>query len=123
LPAKALAQRPPDWPEVLGAAWLYRWLLFRLRFASGLAKLLSGDPSWRDVSALSHHFEAQPLGGSDWSDLRPMATGRLRCRDPACYHLLQLRRTHRLAEKVVHPRVQTPGLGFFGGVGRQRDDR
>lgn len=41
--------------------WLLRWLLFRLRFESGLSKLISGDPGWRDLSALSHYFETQPL--------------------------------------------------------------
>jgi uncharacterized membrane protein YphA (DoxX/SURF4 family) len=41
--------------------WLFRWLLFRLRFESGLAKLLSGDPGWRDLTALRHYFETQPL--------------------------------------------------------------
>ena len=41
--------------------WLFRWLLFRLRFESGLSKLISGDPGWRDLSALNHYFETQPL--------------------------------------------------------------
>jgi hypothetical protein len=40
---------------------LYHWLLFRLRFQSGLFKLASGDPSWRDFSALDYYFETQPL--------------------------------------------------------------
>jgi hypothetical protein len=38
-----------------------RFLLFRLVFASGLVKLLSGDPAWRDLTALSFHYETQPL--------------------------------------------------------------
>jgi len=41
--------------------WLFRWLLFRLRFESGLSKLISGDQGWRDLSALRHYFETQPL--------------------------------------------------------------
>jgi hypothetical protein len=41
--------------------WLYRWLLFRLRFVSGLAKLLSQDPTWANLTALSYFFETQPL--------------------------------------------------------------
>ncbi len=41
--------------------WLYRFLLFRLTFSSGAVKLLSGDRSWRNLSALSFHFETQPL--------------------------------------------------------------
>jgi len=41
--------------------WLLRLLLFRLIFCSGAAKLLSGDPTWRHLSALSFHYETQPL--------------------------------------------------------------
>lgn len=41
--------------------FLYHWLLFRLRFLSGLSKLASGDPSWRDFTALKYYFETQPL--------------------------------------------------------------
>ena len=41
--------------------WLFHWLLFRLRFESGIAKMLSGDQTWRDFSALRYYFETQPL--------------------------------------------------------------
>ena len=41
--------------------WLFRWLAFRLYFLSGAVKLLSGDPTWRNLSALSFHFHTQPL--------------------------------------------------------------
>jgi hypothetical protein len=41
--------------------WLLRWLLFRFMFMSGVVKLLSGDPSWWNLSALSYHFLTQPL--------------------------------------------------------------
>ncbi len=43
------------------ARWLLWWLLFRLIFLSGSVKLTSGDPSWRDLSALTFHYETQPL--------------------------------------------------------------
>jgi hypothetical protein len=43
------------------AILLFHWLLFRLRLLSGAFKLASGDPSWRDFSALQHYFETQPL--------------------------------------------------------------
>ena len=43
------------------ALWLLRWLLFRLFFLSGAAKLLSGDPTWRDLSAMRFHYFTQPL--------------------------------------------------------------
>jgi len=41
--------------------WLFRWLLFRLMFLSGAVKLLSGDPTWRNLTALEFHYETQPL--------------------------------------------------------------
>jgi len=44
-----------------GRTWLFRWLLFRLMFMSGAVKLLSGDPTWRNLTALSYHYETQPL--------------------------------------------------------------
>ncbi len=47
-----------------GAPWLvwaYRFLLFRLMFESGLVKLLSHDPNWRNLHALRFHFMTQPL--------------------------------------------------------------
>jgi hypothetical protein len=45
-------------PAVL---FLLRWLCFRLFLLSGLVKLLSGDPAWRDLSAMSFHYWTQPL--------------------------------------------------------------
>jgi len=41
--------------------WLLRWLLFRLMLSSGVVKLTSGDPSWRNLTALTVHYETQPL--------------------------------------------------------------
>jgi len=41
--------------------WLYRWLVFRYTFMAGAAKLASGDPTWRNLTALDYHFETQPL--------------------------------------------------------------
>jgi predicted DCC family thiol-disulfide oxidoreductase YuxK len=55
--------RPParEAPPSLVAVWLLRWLLFKLMFRSGCVKLTSGDPTWRDLTALNYHFETQPL--------------------------------------------------------------
>jgi hypothetical protein len=44
-------------PLVIG---LFRWLIFRIMFGSGLIKI-RGDSCWRDFSALYYHFETQPL--------------------------------------------------------------
>ncbi len=41
--------------------FLLHWLLFRLRFLSGISKVLSGDPAWADFAALLTYFETQPL--------------------------------------------------------------
>ncbi len=43
------------------AVWLGVWLLLRLMLQSGLAKIAGGDPVWLDLTALSHHFETQPI--------------------------------------------------------------
>ncbi|MDE3067963.1 MAG: lipase maturation factor family protein [Verrucomicrobiota bacterium] len=41
--------------------WLLRLLLFKLMFSSGCVKLLSGDPNWRNLGALTFHYQTQPL--------------------------------------------------------------
>jgi len=41
--------------------WLFRILLFKLMFSSGAVKLSSGDPAWRHLTALTFHYETQPL--------------------------------------------------------------
>jgi len=48
--------RAPRLPVYL--LWL---LLGKLMFLSGWVKLASGDPSWRDGSALTYHYETQPI--------------------------------------------------------------
>jgi lipase maturation factor 1 len=47
-------------PPVL-VVWLLRWELFRLMFESGCVKLMSGDITWWNLTALRVHFETQPL--------------------------------------------------------------
>lgn len=41
--------------------FLFHWLLFRLRFLSGISKVLSEDPSWSSLTTLKYYFETQPL--------------------------------------------------------------
>jgi predicted DCC family thiol-disulfide oxidoreductase YuxK len=41
--------------------FLFRWLVFRLTFLSGAVKLMSHDPAWRNLTAMSYHFWTQPL--------------------------------------------------------------
>jgi hypothetical protein len=52
----AASREPPR-----AARWLVYWLLFRLMFASGAVKLASDDPTWADLTALTFHYETQPL--------------------------------------------------------------
>jgi hypothetical protein len=53
------SQAPYDPPKL--ARYLAWWLLFRLMFLSGLDKLASGDPTWRHLTALTFHYQTQPL--------------------------------------------------------------
>src|SRR2546423_629862 len=49
-------------PEPSGVIrWLVWLLLFKLMFLSGITKLVSGDPTWRHLTALDYHFWTQPL--------------------------------------------------------------
>jgi len=57
-----LRPRPPglDIPPLFIRLAL-TFLLFRLMFSSGIVKILSGDPTWADLSAMTYHFETQPI--------------------------------------------------------------
>ena len=52
------ADEPPPSRIIL---WLLRWLLFRLIFSSGVVKLASHDPMWASLTALTVHYQTQPL--------------------------------------------------------------
>lgn len=60
-PARLLPGRGPVAEPPAAGVWAAKWLLFRLMLLSGAVKLLSGDPVWGDLTALSYHFETQPL--------------------------------------------------------------
>src|SRR5437870_12667842 len=49
---------PPPHPI---AVFLMLWLVFRMSFESGAAKLLTGDPTWRSLSAMETYYETAPL--------------------------------------------------------------
>lgn len=53
-----LLREPPPSRTIL---WLLRFLLFKLMFSSGCVKWTSGDPSWRNLTALTFHYQTQPL--------------------------------------------------------------
>jgi lipase maturation factor 1 len=60
LAPRGLLRPRPGLPPLL-VVWMYRWLLFRLMFGSGVVKLRSGDLAWRSLRALEYHYETQPL--------------------------------------------------------------
>ncbi|HEV7921484.1 MAG TPA: lipase maturation factor family protein, partial [Thermoanaerobaculia bacterium] len=51
-----LAPRPSR-----AAVWLLRWEWFRIYFESGLVKILSGEPQWRNLTAMDRYYENGPL--------------------------------------------------------------
>jgi hypothetical protein len=65
----ALFAAPWNWNVDLWSAyephafvrWMFYIVLFKLMFLSGLVKILSGDPSWRDLTAMTYHYWTQPL--------------------------------------------------------------
>ena len=48
-------------PRFRPGVWLPRLILFKLMFSSGVVKLASGDPTWRDLTALDFHYWTQPI--------------------------------------------------------------
>ncbi len=51
------AARPPS----RASLWLLRYEWFRIYFESGVVKLLSGEPQWRDFTAMDKYYENGPL--------------------------------------------------------------
>lgn len=45
----------------LFVVFLFRWLLFRLYFESGLAKILYGKADWFSLNAMKYYYETAPL--------------------------------------------------------------
>jgi hypothetical protein len=56
LDGRPFPRRPPPAPVLV----LLRWLIFRIMLGAGLIKL-RGDPCWRDLTCLEHHYETQPI--------------------------------------------------------------
>ncbi|HKW28027.1 MAG TPA: lipase maturation factor family protein, partial [Verrucomicrobiae bacterium] len=58
---KAVRAPVSEAPPSRIAFWLLRLLLFKLMFSSGCVKLFSGDATWRNLTALTFHYQTQPL--------------------------------------------------------------
>ncbi|HXE30983.1 MAG TPA: lipase maturation factor family protein [Terriglobales bacterium] len=50
------AENPSWW-----SLFSLRWLWFSIYFGSGIAKMLSGEPQWRHLTALDKYYENSPL--------------------------------------------------------------
>jgi hypothetical protein len=50
-----------DRPPSRAGLWLLRWEWFRIYFESGLVKILSGDPQWRNLTAMDEYYQNGPL--------------------------------------------------------------
>lgn len=85
------------------AWWMIGWLLFRLMFESGVWKLATGDPTWRNWTALEYHYETQPLP------------------NPIAWYVAQLPRTfHHVSVAVMFAVELVVPFFLFGSAGRRR---
>ena len=48
-------------PASRASLFLLQWEWFRIYFESGMAKLLSGDPEWRNFTAMDEYYQNGPL--------------------------------------------------------------
>ncbi len=108
-----------------GAILLPRFLLFRLMFMSGVVKLASGDPTWRDFTALQYHYWTQPLPNPlAWfvhqlpSVLQRASVGVMLVIELVCPFLLFAPRRARLVATALLAALQlailgTGSYGFF----------
>src|SRR5579863_1505533 len=57
--------RRPRWgasePPSRASRYLLIWLMFRIYFESGIAKILGHDPEWRDFTAMDQYYQNGPL--------------------------------------------------------------
>ncbi|HJT16603.1 MAG TPA: lipase maturation factor family protein, partial [Thermoanaerobaculia bacterium] len=50
-----------DQPPSKASLFMLRWEWFRIYFESGLVKILSGEPQWRNLTAMDKYYENGPL--------------------------------------------------------------
>ena len=68
-----------------------RWMLLRLEFGAGMIKM-RGDSSWRDLTAMDHHHQTQPMPG-------PLS--RLAHLAPRWWHRLEVLGSHAVQLGVI----------------------
>ena len=79
--------------------FMMRWLLFRVMFGSGVVKIISDDPHWRNLTAMDLMYETSPS---------PTALGYWVHQLPHGYHVFEIGFTFA-AE------IAAPLLAMFGG--------
>jgi lipase maturation factor 1 len=86
---------------------LFRWLLFRVMFGSGMIKL-RGDACWRDATCMQHHYQTQP---------NPNPLARLFHASPTWFHAIEVYTNHFV--EVVAPffvMLPQPAAMIGGGI-------
>lgn len=80
-PAGAWPWRGVPSPPGPALRFAMAWLACKVTLGSGLVKLVSGDPTWRDLTALTYHWWTQPLPTwtSVWLAELPLMVQRLLC--------------------------------------------
>src|ERR1700682_3825354 len=48
-------------PTSVASRFLLIWLMFRIYFESGIAKIVSHDPEWRNFTAMDQYYQNGPL--------------------------------------------------------------
>ncbi len=81
------------------ALFMMRWLLLRVMLENGVVKVISGDPRWRDLTAMDVLYETSPF---------PTILGYLDHQLSHGYHVLEVLLTYA-AEFLA------PALALFGG--------
>lgn len=86
---------------------MFYLLIFKLMFLSGAVKILSGDPAWRDFSAMGYHYWTQPLPNPVSPFMHSL---------PAWYHKAETLLTF-LIELGFPFLILVPRLRIWAGVG------
>ncbi len=79
--------------------FMMRWLLFRIMFESGVVKIISADPHWRNLTAMDVMYQTSPS---------PTVLGYWMHQMPHGYHVFEIAFT--FAAEIV-----APLLAMFGG--------
>lgn len=61
VPLLSLNPIPASSPVPSVVVWAMRWFLFRIMLGAGLIKIKSGDRKWKDLTAMDHFYETQPV--------------------------------------------------------------